>query len=67
LPGDNAAFHKRSDSLESIEKHRHTVLFLPPYNPDLNPIEKSGRKQKASEKNTDVISRILLYGKSIVS
>lgn len=46
LPGnsvvvlDNATFHK-SDYLKEISlKHHITLLFLPPYSPDLNPIEK---------------------------
>jgi len=36
----SATFHKRNDALEAIEKAGHTVEFLPPYSPDLNPIEK---------------------------
>lgn len=36
---DNAAFHKRSDMVEALEKEGHIVLYLPPYSPDLNPIE----------------------------
>jgi transposase len=43
---DNAAFHKRSDSIDLIEKHGHTLLFLPPYSPDLNPIEKKWAQAK---------------------
>ncbi len=37
---DNAAFHKRADTQELLEKHRHQILWLSPYSPDLNPIEK---------------------------
>ncbi|WP_062501745.1 IS630 family transposase, partial [Moraxella lacunata] len=36
---DNATFHKRQDIQELIQKHNHTILWLPPYSPDLNPIE----------------------------
>ena len=36
---DNAAFHKRKDILDKIKKAGHILLFLPPYSPDLNPIE----------------------------
>lgn len=36
---DNATFHKRQDTKNIIEKAGHTILFLPPYSPDLNPIE----------------------------
>lgn len=36
---DNASFHKKKD-LEAIAAEQgHQVLFLPPYSPDLNPIE----------------------------
>ncbi|WP_338140403.1 transposase [Candidatus Rhabdochlamydia porcellionis] len=37
---DNASFHKSKESLEIIKRARCEVLFLPPYSPDLNPIEK---------------------------
>ncbi len=36
---DNASFHKASDILKILEKNGCSVLFLPPYSPDLNPIE----------------------------
>ena len=36
---DNAAFHKRKDIAEAIENAGHIPEFLPPYSPDLNPIE----------------------------
>jgi len=37
---DNAPFH-RKERLKSIAaKHGHHLLFLPPYSPDFNPIEK---------------------------
>ena len=35
---DNASFHKKVARL--FNRHGHRVLFLPPYSPDLNPIEK---------------------------
>lgn len=37
---DNASFHKSKTSIEVIEKAGCEILFLPPYSPDLNPIEK---------------------------
>lgn len=37
---DNAAFHKKAVLVDLAEKQNCTVLFLPPYSPDLNPIEK---------------------------
>ncbi|WP_084601770.1 transposase [Suttonella ornithocola] len=36
---DNAAFHKREDIKILIEEAGHTILWLPSYSPDLNPIE----------------------------
>jgi transposase len=36
---DNASFHKRDDIREAIEKAGSILEFLPPYSPDLNPIE----------------------------
>jgi putative transposase len=36
---DNAAFHKSSKTREIIEKAGAKLLYLPPYSPDLNPIE----------------------------
>jgi transposase len=37
---DNAAFHRKSVLSELAKKYCCEVLFLPPYSPDLNPIEK---------------------------
>jgi hypothetical protein len=36
---DNAAFHKSNKTQELIEQAGATLLFLPPYSPDFNPIE----------------------------
>ena len=37
---DNAAFHKSKRTKELIESVGCRLIFLPPYLPDLNPIEK---------------------------
>jgi len=37
---DNAAFHKSEQTKLLIENAGCQLLFLPPYSPDLNPIEK---------------------------
>jgi len=37
---DNATFHKSKTSRKLIEGCGCKILFLPPYSPDLNPIEK---------------------------
>ena len=36
---DNATFHKSKKTKELLMEHGHTLEFLPPYSPDLNPIE----------------------------
>jgi len=37
---DNASFHKSQRTRELIESVGCKIIFLPPYSPDLNPIEK---------------------------
>ena len=44
---DNASFHKGSAMQQAIIKADHTLLYLPPYSPDLNPIEKKWAQTKA--------------------
>lgn len=44
---DNATFHKRSDMLKAIRDHGCITEFLPPYSPDLNPIEKKWAQVKS--------------------
>jgi putative transposase len=36
---DNASFHNSAETRDLIERTGATLLFLPPYSPDLNPIE----------------------------
>ena len=43
---DNLASHKNQAALELIRKAGAEVRFLPPYSPDLNPIEKMWSKIK---------------------
>lgn len=49
---DNASFHKSKISVEMIQKAGCEVLFLPPYSPDLNPIEKFWANFKKRVKET---------------
>lgn len=44
---DNLSSHKCASALEKIEKTGAEVRFLPPYSPDLNPIEQVFSKIKA--------------------
>ena len=50
---DNATFHKRNDTRTAIEKNGHTLEFLPPYSPDLNPIEKKWAQAKSIRRKYD--------------
>ena len=45
---DNLSAHKSEPTLELIRRVGAEVLFLPPYSPDLNPIEKMWSKIKNS-------------------
>ena len=38
---DNASFHKSAKTRELIESAGCKLLYLPPYSPELNPIEKT--------------------------
>nr|WP_279571905.1 transposase [Volucribacter amazonae] len=60
---DNAAFHKGSDTKALIEAAGHTILWLPPYSPDLNPIERTWAwiKQKRKEWQLNCIDRLFFY------
>lgn len=44
---DNLAAHKRAAARQAIEAVGARLLFLPPYSPDLNPIENAFAKLKA--------------------
>jgi transposase len=44
---DNASFHKGKEMKEAIEMAGHTLLYLPTYSPDLNPIEKKWAQAKS--------------------
>ena len=44
---DNLAAHKSARVRECIESRGAELLFLPPYSPDLNPIELAWSKMKA--------------------
>jgi transposase len=48
---DNAAFHRSQKTKELIESVGCKLVFLPPYSPDLNPIEKFWANMKRWIKN----------------
>jgi transposase len=43
---DNLQCHKRAEAVAAIERAGATVVYLPPYSPDLNPIENAFSKLK---------------------
>lgn len=44
---DNASFHKSIEIRKLVESYGCEILYLPPYSPDLNPIEKYWANMKA--------------------
>lgn len=47
---DNATFHKPADIQQLFEQAGHILEYLPPYSPDLNPIEQKWAQAKAIRK-----------------
>lgn len=64
---DNASFHKREDIKKAIEESAAIVEYLPPYSPDLNPIEckwaqaKSIRRKHRCENIDELFYRYFDY------
>ncbi|AIL65562.1 hypothetical protein NOVO_08960 [Rickettsiales bacterium Ac37b] len=67
---DNATFHKSARTRNLIEDIGCKLLFLPPYSPDLNPIEKYWAHLKAKIKpiitNFNNLSDAIDYGFSML-
>jgi hypothetical protein len=57
---DNLSSHKVSGVIEAIEATGASVMFLPPYSPDLNPIERMWSKIKAILRKLKVRAKALL-------
>lgn len=51
---DNLSAHKVDGLRQSIEACGASMLYLPPYSPDLNPIEKAWSKLKQAMRATQV-------------
>ncbi len=49
---DNASFHKSARTEALIKQAQCTLLFLPPYSPDLNKIEKFWARLKGHLRKT---------------
>ena len=63
---DNAAFHKKGEISSIAEEAGHSVLFLPAYSPDFNPIEQDFAILKRIRQNcapqTSIDNIIKQYG-----
>ena len=58
---DNLSAHKSELTLELIEQAGARVLFLPPYSPDLNPIEKMWSKVKQYLRSAEARTELNLF------
>lgn len=58
---DNASAHKVQGVAELIEKTGATLLYLPPYSPELNPIELAWNKVKAFLRRQQARTKDALY------
>lgn len=47
---DNAPFHKRLDTQKVIDDAGHIIEYLPPYSPDLNPVEHKWAEAKSKRR-----------------
>lgn len=54
---DNLSVHKDSEVFRLIRDAGADVLFLPPYSPELNPIEKAWAKIKALIRRANTLTR----------
>ena len=50
---DNATFHKDKIMQKQLELAGITLEYLPPYSPDLNPIEKKWAQAKSIRRKTN--------------
>jgi transposase len=57
---DNASFHKCANTAQMIKAAGHVLEYLPPYSPDLNPIEQKWAQAKAKIRKTKKMWRLSL-------
>ena len=58
---DSLASHKVAGVRQAVEACDASLLYLPPYSPDLNPVEQSFAKLKALIRNAATRSREALW------
>jgi transposase len=59
---DNLSAHKGQKVRELVEERGCQLLYLPPYSPDLNPIEQAFSKMKALMRKSGARTREALIG-----
>ena len=68
---DNASFHKSPETRRLIEEAGCKLIYLPPYSPDLNPIEKVWARLKKiiqyAKQTFDDISSSIDYAFNIMA
>ena len=55
---DNLSAHKHADIIAAIQKAGADVLYLPPYSPEYNPIEKAWAKLKELIRRAVTVTRV---------
>lgn len=60
---DNASFHKSHESQRIVQEAGCEILFLPPYSPELNPIEKFWANMK--RKIRELLPKIPTFSKAL--
>ena len=63
---DNLSLHKSTQTIQLIQQVGAQVLFLPPYSPDLNPVEKMWSKLKVFLRSKEARSLPTLIENAIV-
>ena len=56
---DRASFHRKTKLEEIREKNEVSLLYLPPYSPDFNPIEKTWANMKKDLRNTAPLHELI--------
>ena len=60
---DNASFHRKKKLYEIAKRHNRRLIFLPPYSPELNPIEHFWNWLK--KKIADILKHVTTFGDAI--
>lgn len=62
---DNATFHKSQETRNLVRAAGCKILFLPPYSPDLNPIEQvwaNIKRYRKYNESLDIDSAVRMFG-----